>query len=200
MVEWFDETVGELVDYLDAKRLADDTIVVYVADNGWIQNVDARSYAPKSKQSPYDGGLRTPIMIRWPGRVEPRMSDELAISIDLAPTLLAAVGQQPSAEMQGINLLDEAAVGSRHVLYGECFIHSANDLDDPAASLRWRWVIDGNWKLIVPDAKNEPGEKIELYNLAADPHEERNLAGGEPERVAAMVKLLDAWWDPGGAR
>lgn len=108
MIEWFDETVGGLLAHLDEKKLAEDTIVVYVADNGWIQNVDGPRYAPKSKQSQYDGGLRTPIMLRWPGRVVPRMSDELALSIDLAPTLLTAVGEEPTPQMQGINLLDEA--------------------------------------------------------------------------------------------
>ena len=73
------ETCGDLLGYLDREGLAENTIVVYVADNGWIQNVDAPRYAPKSKQSQYDGGLRTPIMIRWPGHVAPTMSDELAI-------------------------------------------------------------------------------------------------------------------------
>jgi arylsulfatase A-like enzyme len=199
MIEWFDETVGQLVDYLDEHKLTDDTIVVYLADNGWIQNVDAPRYAPKSKQSQYDGGLRTPIMIRWPGHVEPRMSDELAVSIDIAPTLLAALGEKPSPAMQGINLLDDAAVRGRHAIYGECFTHNANDLDNPAANLRWRWVIDGEWKLIAPDAKNEPRETIELYHLAADPREEKNLAGGQPERVAKMLTMLDAWWTPAAA-
>jgi arylsulfatase A-like enzyme len=196
MVEWFDETVGSLLDYLDEQHLADNTIVVYLADNGWIQNVDAPRYAPKSKQSPYDGGLRTPIMIRWPGKVEPRVSDDLALSIDFAPTLLAAVGKKPSPDMQGINLLDRQATASRRAIYGECFTHNANDLNNPAANLRWRWVIDGNWKLIAPDAKNEPDEKVELYNLADDPHEEKNLAGVHPQRVAKLQKMLDAWWDP----
>ena len=92
LVEWFDETVGALLDHLDAKKLANDTIVVYLADNGWIQNPDGPRYAPKSKQSPYDGGVRTPIMLRWPGHIAPRESQELAMSIDLAPTLLTAAG------------------------------------------------------------------------------------------------------------
>ncbi len=182
MVEWFDETVGALVDHLDERGLSKDTIVVYVADNGWIQNVDRPRYAPKSKQSQYDGGVRTPIMIRWPGHVSPRMSDELAISIDLAPTLLAAVGKQPTPAMQGINLLDEAAVRERRAVYGECFTHNANDLNEPAANLRWRWMVEGPWKLIVPDAKNEPDAVVELYNLADDPHEETNLATKDATR------------------
>ena len=61
MVEWFDETVGRVCSTISISReLARDTIVIYLADNGWIQNPDGPRYAPKSKQSPYDGGLATP--------------------------------------------------------------------------------------------------------------------------------------------
>ena len=64
MVEWFDETVGELVNHID--KHAPDTIIIYVTDNGWIQEPGNRGYALKSKRSQYDGGTRTPIMVRWP--------------------------------------------------------------------------------------------------------------------------------------
>jgi arylsulfatase A-like enzyme len=200
MIEWFDETVGQLLDHLEQQDLAKDTIVVYLADNGWIQNTGAPRYAPKSKQSPYDGGLRTPIMIRWPGRIEPRMSDELAISIDLAPTLLAALGQKPTSQMQGINLLDQGAVGQRPAIFGECFTHNAIDLNDPAANLRFRWTIDGDHKLIAPDAKNEPDVKVELYNLADDPTELVNLADGQADLVQRLRRQLDDWWNPQAPR
>src|SRR5262249_37086536 len=68
MCEWFDETCGELLDFLDAQQLARDTLVIVLADNGWIQDPQADRYAPRSKQSPYDGGLRTPILVRRPGQ------------------------------------------------------------------------------------------------------------------------------------
>jgi arylsulfatase A-like enzyme len=195
-IEWFDETVGQLLAHLDEQGLARDTIVVYLADNGWIQNVDGPRYAPKSKQSPYDGGLRTPIMLRWPGRIEPGMSDELATSIDLAPTLLAATGLKPTPEMQGIKLLDPEAVKNRQAIFGECFTHAAIDLDDPAANLRWRWMIEREWKLLVPDKTNEPGAAVELYDLAHDPYETNNLADREAQRAARLGQQLDAWWNP----
>jgi arylsulfatase A-like enzyme len=194
MVEWFDETIGDLMKNLEAQGMADNTIVVYVTDNGWITNPDTGRYAPKSKQSQYDGGLRTPIMVRWPAKVKPQMSDSLAMSIDLMPTLLNAVGLKPTKEMQGINLLDAKAVKSRTTIQGECFTHNSMDLHNPVASLRWRWMIEGDWKLIVPDAKNEPKEVVELYNLATDKFEEKNLAATDPARVAALQKKLDAWW------
>ncbi len=91
MVEWFDETIGQLTEGLEQRKLMENTIIVYIADNGWIQNPNSNQYAPKSKQSPYDGGLRTPILIQWKNRIGPRVSNDLAQSIDIVPTLLTAL-------------------------------------------------------------------------------------------------------------
>lgn len=196
MCEWFDETVGDVLAHLDKTGLAEDTIVVYLHDNGWIQEPNAAKYAAKSKRSQYDGGTRTPIMIRWPGRVAPACSEHLASSIDLAPTVLAAVGLKPTPEMLGINLLDSAAVASRDAVFGEIFEHNAIDIHDPAANLMYRWVIVGNWKLIVPQAPNIQNGELELYNLTEDRDETRNLTKEHPDKVAALQKKLDAWWTP----
>ncbi|HEX6068447.1 MAG TPA: sulfatase-like hydrolase/transferase, partial [Longimicrobiaceae bacterium] len=77
MVEWLDETVGELLTHLDDNGLRENTVVLYVADNGWVQATGGGSiFETRSKMSPYDAGTRTPIMIRWPGRVEPGRDDE----------------------------------------------------------------------------------------------------------------------------
>jgi len=191
-VEWFDETCGQLLDYLDREGLAKDTLVLYVADNGWTQDPDQGRYV-RSKQSPYDAGLRTPIMVRWPGRVRPRMAEEPVTSLDLAPTVLAAVGMERAPEMSGVDLRDEKAVRKRKAVQGACFLHTSVDLEDPAKNLRWRWRVEDGWKLIVP---REAGEKSELYHLAEDPGEERDLAGREAGRVSALRRRLDAWWDP----
>ncbi|MGV3724455.1 MAG: sulfatase [Actinomycetota bacterium] len=195
MCEWFDETCGQLLDQLEKSGVADNTIVVYVADNGWLQEPNADRYAERSKQSPYEGGLRTPIMIRWPGKVRPRRSNDFAMSIDLAPTLLRAVGLKPASGMQGVNLLDERARGKRKTIYGECFTHNAVDLNRPASSLRWRWAIDGDWKLVLPAAQNEPDGKPELYQVSSDPQEKMNLAASDPKRVERMTRLINGWWD-----
>jgi len=193
MIEWFDETCGQLLDHLDKQGLAENTIVLYLADNGWIQDPDAGRYAAKSKQSPYDGGLRTPLMVRWPGHVKARMSDDLAISIDFVPTILAALGRKPSADLPGVNLLDDAAVRNRPAIFGECFTHNAVDLNDPAKNLRWRWLIEGRWKLIAPA---DAGQKSELYDLISDPHETADRAAAQPQTVQVLRRRLDAWWRP----
>jgi uncharacterized sulfatase len=196
MCDWFDETCGALLEHLEKKGLAENTLVVYLCDNGWIQNPQGGNYAPRSKRSPYDGGLRTPIMVRWPGHIKPRMSDELAMSIDLAPTILTAVGLKPTPQMQGVNLLDDKAVKERKTIFGEVFTHNAVDIDKPASSLQFRWIVDGNWKLIVPAPWNEPKAPVELFDVGRDPWEKEDLAAKDPEKATELRKKLDEWWAP----
>ena len=199
MCEWFDETCGQLLDHLDKRRLADNTLVVYVCDNGWPGSV---------KGSPYELGTRTPIMVRRPGRVKPRMdTTTLASSIDIVPTILAAAGVAPAKEMPGLNLLDAAALAKRDVIFGENFCHDMADVARPAASLRARTCIQGHWKLILwqdPLPKVRTANRTrktqgnaELYDLKADPAETRDLSAEQPQRVAAMTRLIDAFWKPG---
>jgi uncharacterized sulfatase len=195
MCEWFDETCGQLLDYLDEKSLAENTLVLFVTDNGWIQNPQGNNYAPKSKRSPYDGGIRTPIMVRWPARLAPKRDDvTLVSSIDLAPTVLAACGLEPTADMQGVNLADPEALARRKAIFGEIFEHNAVDVDDPASSLEYRWGIEGRWKLIAPIAARMPDARVELYDLESDPHETANLAEANPDRVKRLQSLIGAWW------
>jgi len=199
MCEWFDETCGQLLNHLDEKKLARDTLVIYVTDNGWIQRADNGRYAPRSKRSPYDGGIRTPIMIRWPGKVQPGERPELANSIDLAPTILKACGLEPTDTMQGIDLLDDTALAKRKSTHGACYLHNAIDIHKPSANLTHRWLINGNWKVILPykanlttrDEAKGTGE-TELYNLAKDPFERRNLAKSKASRVKRLTKQLNA--------
>ncbi len=195
MCEWFDRTCGQLLDYLDKKKLAENTLVVFVVDNGWIQQPDRGGFAPKSKRSPYDGGLRTPVILRWPRRITPRKDAEtLVSSIDLAPTILAACGLKSSPEMQGVNLLDSDALAKRKTIFGEVFTHSAVDVHRPAANLQYRWCLEGRWKLILPHAANVPGGLPELYDVPADPHESANQAVARPDDVARLRRQIDAWW------
>lgn len=198
MCEWFDETVGELLGHLEKRGLSGNTIVAYAADNGWVQNEaipEAKGAVggARGKRTPYEGGIRTPILLRWPGKIAPRRDDtHLAGSIDLVPTILAACGVAAPAEMPGLNLLDSAQVAARDTLFGALFDHDVKDLERPAASVASRWAIEGRWKLVVPRA-GEP----ELYDLSSDPHEKKNLAGEKPERAAGLRGKLDRWWNPG---
>jgi uncharacterized sulfatase len=200
MCEWFDETVGTLLGHLDAHGLVENTVVLYVTDNGWINQTDQSAYAPRSKRSQYDGGIRTPIMVRWPGHVEPGLdTTNLVSSIDLVPTMLAAASLKPTAAMQGINLLDREAVARRKTVYGGIFEHDIRHRTDPVPSLLHRWIIDGEWKLIVPYEPNVSGSTVELFRVTQDDREERNAARDYPDVVTRLSRQLDEWWTPAAA-
>jgi arylsulfatase A-like enzyme len=107
MCDWFDETCGQLINYLEKKKIRDDTLIVYVTDNGWIQNPARNGYAPRSKQTPYEGGVRTPIMFSWPnGGLKPADRPELVSSIDIVPTILAVANATIPGDLPGLNLLE----------------------------------------------------------------------------------------------
>jgi len=197
-VEWFDRTCGELLDHLDHKGLREKTIVIYTTDNGWIQNPDkANQFAPRSKQTPYEGGVRTPIMISWPGHLKSQRDKEhLASTIDLWPTLAALLNAPAPKGLPGINLTDTKAVARRTRIFGEQYRHNIANVDEPTRSLETRWIIDGWWKLIVPDLRNVPDNRPELYDLRADPWEKNDLASQSPGRVQKLGGKLDAWWKP----
>jgi arylsulfatase A-like enzyme len=191
--EWWDETCGELLAYLDKQGLTDNTLVIYVTDNGWIQTPNANPFAPRSKRSPYEGGVRTPVMLRWPGKLQPRRDEQSLVStIDIAPTILAACGLSPTKPMRGINLLDVATGKSpaHDAVFGEIYAHDVADIDRPEPGLEYRWCIAGEWKLVESaDRKTQ-----ELYHITADPREEHDLAAAEPQRVKALSERIKAEW------
>ena len=199
MCEWFDRTCGDLLGYLDRKGLRETTLVVFVVDNGWIQETGSvrrtrGNFAPKSKLSPYDGGLRTPLMLRWPERVRPGRHRDLVSTVDLAPTILDACGLKAAREMDGLSLLPVASGRGklrRDAVFGELYVHTAVDIGEPVLNLTHRWVRQGNWKLIVPYS---PEGTLELYDVEKDPLEDRDRADAEPARVRKLRLLLDGWW------
>ncbi|MCF2948865.1 sulfatase [Paraglaciecola aquimarina] len=207
MIEWFDETNGDLFEHLEKKGLKDNTLVVYVSDNGWVNNPSQRDrFLPRSKQSPGESGVRTPIMYSWPEKLKAQMRPEVTSSIDIVPTILAAAGVEIPKELPGINLLADMQSQSpikRDTIFGEGFAHDMDDLDKPESTLLYRWVIQDKWKLILSyDGKNVSYQKYHadvlagprLYNLLADEHETTNLAAQHPELVKALSKKLTDWY------
>ena len=203
MCEWFDETIGDLLAQLERRGLANDTLIAYVTDNGWIQDPEKPQFKPDSKQSQYNTGLRTPIILHQPGKVAPAANATPVSSLDLTATLLHAAGITPPKNMRGIHLLNDRAVNERGPVFGECYLHDAVDLDQPASSLTYRFTVDGNLKLIVPNphtvkAEKKTGRGIgpELYDLGADPLEENNLIASRPADATRLEQKLNAWWKP----
>lgn len=194
MCEWFDETCGQLLDHLQAKDLEANTIVLFVADNGWTQKPKGRGFAPRSKRSPYEGGVRTPIIVKWPGKVKPGRHDMPVSSIDLVPTMLRACGVDLPKTIDGVDLLPICTgdVTTRGPVFGAAFTHDVVELGNPARSLLARYIVADRWKLIRH--AESTNQKVELFNLSSDPHETKNLATDHPARVRDLTKVIDHWW------
>lgn len=206
MCEWFDETCGELVKILEDRKIRDNTLIVYVCDNGWIQNPERRGYDKRSKQTPYEGGIRQPIFFNWPGKLKPADRKELASSIDLFPTMVSAAGARMPKGLPGLNLWPSVQTGKkigRKAIFGEGFAHDIADLDNPEETLLYRWTIEGRWKLLLtydgevaayksthPRTEKRP----QLFDLLKDPHEKKNLAGKHPDVVKRLVANIDKWY------
>ncbi len=207
MCEWFDETCGQLIDYIGEKGQAENTMFVYLSDNGWIQSNDSSKYAPRSKQSPNEGGVRQPIMFSWPGVIAPGdRGDQLCSSIDIVPTMLGAAGAAITENLPGYNLMPVLKSGEptpRKTVFGEGNAHDVADVDDPEASLLYRWVVEGKWKLLLTYdgalgryASSHPRteKRPQLFDLTTDPHEETNLAKEHPEVVANLAAKIADWY------
>lgn len=212
MCEWLDETCGELLSYLDKKGIRENTIVVHICDNGWAAtstnaNDPAQEawprYALRSKGSPFEKGIRTPILFSWPDKLKPADDPNFAHAIDIFPTLAAAVGLKAPEDLPGINLLDETARNERKAVFGTAYSIYNMTVGDPDDTLQYLWCIDGDWKLLVryhgkdttyyKDTHIWDQTPVRLYNLKEDPHEKVELSGKYPEIVERLRRKIDAW-------
>ena len=207
MCEWYDQTCGQLIDYLDEKGQTDNTLIVYISDNGWIQSVDSRKYAPRSKQSPNEGGTRQPTMFSWPGVIKPGdRGEQLCSSVDIVPTMLAAAGAKIPDSLPGYNLMKSLKSGEptpRKIVFGEGCAHDVANIDKPEDSLLYRWAVEGKWKLLLTydgtvgryqSSHPRTEKRPQLFDLLADPSEDNNLAKDNPEVVADLAKKIGNWW------
>lgn len=199
MVEWFDETCGQLDAYLEDKGLVEDTLVIYLADNGWDA---ARGYGDtRAKLSPYEVGIRTPIFARWPGKIEADRDDEtLASIIDIVPTILSVAEIETADDLPGLDLRNREAMRSRQTIFVQAFTHDVVDLERPELSLMGAVVINRWHKLVLPgpagpDRPHASAPTVpELFDLRADPLEGNNLAAEHPEIVERLRTLQDGFW------
>ena len=206
MCEWFDETCGQMVEMLEKRNIRDNTLIVYVCDNGWIQQKKSKGYEMRSKRSAYEGGTRTPIFYSWPAKIKSADRPELATSLDVFPTILAASGARMPKDLPGLNLLENLSNNSkidREEIYGESFLHDIIDVSVPEKSLVNRWIIKGEWKLLLTytgnkltkeDKKLNPVLEPQLFNLKEDPMETKNLAKEKPELFKELVGKIEAWY------
>lgn len=195
MCEWFDHTIGQLIGFIQERGLSENTLFVYVCDNGWVQNPDTPEISfSRSKGTLYEMGIRTPIIFKWQGIIEPQIdTTNLVSSIDIATTLLSAC-EIPSTEvMQGINLLDAEHLNERSSIFSEYYAHGFNN---NRTSLYYRIsIITHPWKMIFTNPDYHEQEKPELYNIFKDPYELHNKADEFPEIMMNLNEHLKNWWD-----
>ncbi len=193
MCEWFDKTCGDLMDYIEGKGQTQNTLFVYVCDNGWVQNEDNNSYNEISKRSPYDFGLRTPIMFKWEGKITPLLDTvSLVSSVDMVPTVLSRLDMERPEPLDGIDVLDADERQNRKTIFGEIYAHDFNSIPN---SLYYRIAISNPYKLIVPDKTNKPEAGIELFDIYNDPFERTNIAYAHPDVVQDLTQKIEALWN-----
>jgi arylsulfatase A-like enzyme len=201
VIETLDDSVGRLLGKIDELELREKTIFIFTSDNGGLHVPELRDNPPThntpfraGKGFLYEGGLRIPLIVRWPGRIKSgAVTAAPVINTDLMPTLLDLVGIKPPANLDGRSyarlLTGSGNTTSRTFLWH--FPHYNNQGGRPSGAVR-----EGNWKLL----EFYDDGKAELYNLEQDIGEQHDLADREPKRVAAMRASLAAWRKQIGAQ
>ena len=189
MITRMDRNVGRILDLLEELGIADDTVVMFSSDNGptWVGGSDLEFFDGNGelrgrKQQLYEGGIRVPMIARWPGRIAARnVSDHLSAQWDVLPTVLelTAVANPVAGEIDGISfaptLLGEPDQQQHDALYWELGRQQAVQAD--------------GWKLYRRAGADGAIEVVELFHLREDPGEQLNLAPQEPDRVAELIEL-----------
>lgn len=203
MVETLDTSVGTVLQAVDDLGLREQTIVLFLSDNGGVDwNFDPTSDRPTAtdnaplrggKGQLYEGGIRIPFIVRWPGRIRAgAVSSEVVTTSDVYPTILAFAGLEPPkpGQLDGISLLP--ALQGRSLSRAATFHHLPHyvlDLNPPATSVR-----RGPWKLIRFYADTEAQrDRFELYDLKGDVGETRDVSELHPELVAELDGLIDRY-------
>lgn len=189
-VEHLDDRIGNVLSVLDETGLADDTLVAFTSDNGGaLQHAHSNGPWRDGKTSHYDGGLRVPFMIRWPGHVDPgSRSDYAGLSFDLFPTFLELAGATPASDLDAISLVPLLSGGSIDQPRELYFVRREGGVAYGGKS--YQAIIRGDWKLM----QNDPYSPLELYNLETDPYEQHNVAAENAKLVrelsAAMARHI----------
>ena len=195
LIEHLDAGIGRVLAALDETGLADHTVVVFASDNGGsVAHAQSNTPWRGGKQDHYDGGLRIPFMVRWPGRITAgSRSDHPCLLFDVFPTLTDIAGIEPRDDVDAVSLMpvfEGEAVASDREFY---FVRREGGLRYGGCS--YEALIHGPWKIL----RNDPFSPYELYNLEADPLEERNLAAGKRDRLAELAARLRHHVQRGGA-
>ncbi len=197
MMESLDESVGRILAKLDELKLAENTLVIFTSDNGGLVSPPVTSNQPlrTGKGNVYEGGIRVPLIVRWPGKIKSSITDAPVSTADFFPTFLEFAGMKlPTTEpIDGVSLVP-LLTGAGSLQPRELFWHYPHyspQGGEPGGAIR-----EGDFKLVQ---MFEEG-RIELYNLSEDIGETKNLAETNPEKALELVNKLDLWRRTVGAQ
>jgi arylsulfatase A-like enzyme len=200
-----DELVGRVLAVLDEQKLADRTVIFFTSDNGGLTRLGRQGPNPtnnsplrEGKGSPYEGGVRVPLVVRWPGVIQLGSTcDEPVISVDFFPTILeiAGLAKPPEAgTVDGVSLVpvlkDPKSRLPREAIYWH-YPHY-----HPGGATPYGAIRAGDWKLI----EFYEDMHVELYNLKDDLGETTDLAGKMPQQAARLRQMLHRWRQSVGAQ
>lgn len=189
LIESVDDSVGQLLSKLDELNLSDRTIVVFTSDNGGLIPVTSNVPLRAGKGSAYEGGVRVPLIIKWPGVTKPgSVENTPVISADFYPTLLGAAGipNPNAASVDGESLepvLRKTGPLKRDSLYWH-YPHY-----HPGGATPYSAIREGDFRLV----EFHEDHHVELYNLKSDLSETHDLASELPDKAKALRGKLEAW-------
>jgi arylsulfatase A-like enzyme len=203
MVAQMDAAIGRLLDALRRSGRARDTLVVFTSDHGPLAPLHGHKPVRGGKATLYEGGLRIPLVLRWPERIPAGAVRETLVSgADLFPTLLAAAGAERQAIVDGLNLWPVIEESGATLIRPELCWHYPHYHHlglGPCGAIHV-----GDYKLIEwfepVFGASSPHAPYELFNLARDPGEMRNLADADPERRDTLLRQLRKWRSGVGAQ
>jgi arylsulfatase A len=189
MVESVDQSVGRIMETLRELRLAEKTLVIFSSDNGGFARATQNAPLRANKGSNYEGGLRVPLIIKWPGKTKPgSVSHVPVISTDFYPTLLEAAGlaPRPHQHLDGVSLVPVLTGGTlqRQALYWHYPHYNRHPQSFPAGVIR-----KDRWKLI----EHYDSSKRELFDLSSDIGEQHDLSQAKPEQLKTLAAQLGSW-------
>lgn len=201
MIATVDYNIGKLMRTMDSLGISDNSLVIFTSDNGGIRAISSQEPLRAGKGSYYEGGIRVPMIVRWPGRVGANtISSQVVSNLDWFPTFMAIVGKDNEARnVDGINLLPfltaQKPIENRTLfwhfpIYLQAYSTEKDDGRDPLFRTRPGSVVrSGNWKLHHYYEDNE----FELYDLKNDLGERNNLADSLPDKLRELKLRLDQW-------
>jgi len=205
MVESMDENVGRILNQLEVLGLEKNTLVVFISDNGGIRAISSQTPLRAGKGSYYEGGIRVPMIMKWPNKIRKGVADEPVVNLDFFPTFSKILdvgfenkildGRDISSLFEG-DTLEKRPLIWHFPIYLQNYKGPVDQARDPLFRTRPGTAIRyGKWKF----HKYYENGAVELYDLSKDIGERKNIAEDHPDKVKELLKLLNDWVEETGA-